>query len=244
MIRPNQFEYNGKRSYDDFGLLIAETPPFVIAERDIEFTSVSGRSGDVLADNGRYNNVTKEYSVILTDDVFPLAQTVKKMSAWLTKSANYYKLCDTYEPNYYRLAAFSGNISVTDLLLQIGTATLTFNCKPYKYLLDGQKEITLTEEGSVYNPEDFDSVPYIKITGDGDITLMISNDNGNTSFYFEDVEEYIEIDGELMSAYKGNTLENSKISFVDFPTLAPGQNEISFVGDVESITIIPRWRSL
>lgn len=235
----NQFTYNGKRSYDDFELIITETPPFVFAERDIEKTSIPGRNGDLLSDNGRYKNVPKEYKVEALAESFPLPLLVEKIGAWLDTGANYCILTDTYDPNYFRYACCTGQISFTDKLLKLGAATLKFDCKPFKYSFEGQKEIRISAATRLWNPEDLSSTPYIKIVGSGDVTLMI----GNSSFAFTGIEEYIEIDGNLMAAYKATELQNNKISFIDFPKFAPGWNNISFVGNVSKITIIPRWCS-
>ena len=236
----NQFKYNGKRSYDDFCLIITETPPFVIPERDITFDSINGRSGDLLTDNGRFKNVQKEYKVAALTDDFPLPLLVKKIASWLISSPNYCILSDTYDPNYFWYACYTGKISVADKLLKLGTATLKFNCKPYKFSFEGQRPITITAPGPIWNPEDLESTPYMKITGSGNITLSVNN----ASFAFSGIDGYIEIDGELMAAYKGTELQNNKISFVDFPKFVSGWNDISYTGNVEKIEIVPRWCAL
>lgn len=236
----NQFTYNGKRSYDDFCLIITETPPFVIPEHDISFDSIEGRSGDLLTDNNRYKNVTKEYKVTALTDDFSLPLLVKKIAAWLVTSPNYHILTDTYDPNYFWYACYQGKISFADKLLKLGSTTLKFNCKPYKYSFEGQTPITLTTPQTIWNPEDAESTPYMKITGSGNVTLSINN----ASFAFTGVDGYIEIDGELMAAYKGMELQNDKISFASFPSLVPGANHIATVGNVSKIEIVPRWCAL
>lgn len=236
----NQFIYNGKRSYDDMCLIITETPPFVIAERDVTYTAIPGRSGDLIEDNGRYNNITIPYTVAVLTNPFDLPLLVKKIAAWLGTAGGYFILSDTYDPNYFRYARYSGNLNIADLLLKIGTAKLNFNCKPFKYSFDGQHTVTLGSSGTLYNPEDFPSVPYMKLTGSGDIMLSI----GSSYFAFSNVDGYIEVDGEIMAAYKGAELQNDKISFSAFPVLEPGMNKISASGNVSKIEIIPRWCAL
>lgn len=240
MIDTNQFVYNGKRSYDDMCLIITETPPFVVAERDISFVSIPGKSGDLIEDNGRYKNVTSSYTVAILPDPFNLPFLVRKIAAWLGAPGGYFILSDTYDPNYFRYAKYSGNINVADILLKIGTAKLNFNCKPYKYSFEGQQIISIGNSDVLYNTEDFVSVPYIKIIGSGNITLSI----GDSTFEFMGVDGYIEVDSEIMAAYKGQELQNNKISFSDFPALMPGANHIIADGEVSKIEIIPRWRTL
>ena len=240
MTNTNQFIYNGKRSYDDMCLIITETPPFVVAERDVTYTSIPGRNGDLIEDGGRYKNVTIPYSVAVLSDPFSLPLLVKKIAAWLGTPGGYFVLSDTYDPNYFRYARYSGNLNIADILLKIGTAQINFNAKPFKYSFDGQQAITVGSSAVIHNPEDVASVPYIKITGSGDITLSIEN----SSYAFKGVDGYIEIDGEIMAAYKAAELQNNKILFSDFPTLAPGANHISTVGNVSKIEIVLRWCAL
>lgn len=49
----------------DFGLLVVEKGSFKGAERDITYTSVAGRSGDLITDNGRYKNIKVPYKLSL-----------------------------------------------------------------------------------------------------------------------------------------------------------------------------------
>ena len=106
--------------------------------------------------------------------------------------------------------------------------------------MDGKREIRILEPGKIYNPEDWESRPYIKIVGNGDITLFINND----SFPIRGVDGYIEVDSEMQMAYKGTELQNDKTAFSVPPVLLPGANNISFTGEVKEIIIIPRWRCL
>ena len=56
-------------------------------------------------------------------------------------------------------------------------------------------------------------------------------------------DTYIDIDCELMEAYKGGTNKNQFVSFSqnDFPVLKPGNNNIVLGGSVTSVEITPRW---
>ena len=236
----NQFYFAGKKSYDDMGLIITETPVFSCPIRDIEFTSVPGRSGDIISDNGRYKNIAASYKVAALADEFNIELMLRKIKAWLSASIGYHRLSDTYDPNYFRYATLDGKIDFTQKLRAIGTGTIKFNCKPFRYSAEGQQALTITHETTLYNPEEFESTPHIKIIGSGDITLYFNN----TAFLITSVDGNIEIDGDIMAAYSGANLQNNKIHFTDFPKLSPGKNNISFVGSVSKIQITPRWCAL
>ena len=83
---------------------------------------------------------------------------------------------------------------------------------------------------------------YIKIYGSGLIRLMVQPEGqGTSSWGFAGVDEYIEIDSELMNCYKGIVLKNDTVMGDGFPMLKPGTNTISCVGAVTRIEVIPRW---
>lgn len=232
----NQFKYKGISSAD-MGIIVTQSPNITSAERDEEYISIPGKSGDVINDNGRFKNITVSYDVALLSDERPLDLTARKIKAWLQSETGYFKLTDTYDPNYYRMAAYSGSIDIEDKVHKIGITKLNFNCKPFKYRIDGENDIEITKATTLYNPEEWESLPYIKIIGTGAVTLHINNN----SFYISAIDDYIEINSELQSAYKGNTLQNSKINFTTFPTLSAGTNNISWVGSVSKIIIKARW---
>ena len=117
--------------------------------------------------------------------------------------------------------------------------TVTFRCKPFLYL-DSSADVTVTASGTtVTNPGAVDSEPLIKVYGSGDITLMV----GTQIVELEDVSSQIFLDSEIQEAYKGTTSMNSAMSG-EVPKLLPGMNAISWTGNVTSIVITPRWRTL
>ena len=91
----------------------------------------------------------------------------------------------------------------------------------------------VTNPGSVY------SEPKITLTGSGNITLMV----GTTIVELTDITGSIVIDSALQEAYIGNTLMNDHMSG-DFPVLKPGQNAISWSGNVTRVVVRPNWRYL
>ena len=228
------FYFNGFYSYE-MGLIVEEKSIYNGPQPDFELISVPGRDGDVIIDNGRYNNVDVSYTCYCKD----LSANMKSIKQWLCRPG-YFKLTDSYDPLYFRYAAFASKLKVDELLRNVGKAELVFNCKPFRYSVAGQTKQTLTASGTVTNPESFPSLPYIKITGSGAVTLTI----GAKAYSFTSVPTYLEIDSELMSCYKGSTLYNNRIGFTEFPVLQPGNNSVSWTGSVTKVEIIPNWRTL
>ena len=232
------FVFKDKRSLD-YGLVISNKTVYKSAVRDVNVTSVPGRDGDLIIDNGRYKNVSIGYDLQLISGMTPwsipeLAQILKD---WLLPEPGYFKLWDTYDPRYYRMAAFVDAVDVEQQLKEVGSLSLKVNCKPFRYSSDGQQTITLTAAGDLYNGEAYPSKPYIKVTGSGNITLTVND----TDYTLSAVSSSIELDSEMMNAFSGTTNLNASFSGMDFPIFKPGINTISWTGTVSKVEIIPRW---
>ena len=66
---------------------------------------------------------------------------------------------------------------------------------------------------------------------------------GMTIVELDGITDSITLDTSLMEAYKDTTSMNSCMSG-DFPTLLPGQNAISWTGNVTKVEVQPNWRFL
>ncbi|MBC5728144.1 phage tail family protein [Ruminococcus sp. NSJ-71] len=222
----------------EFGLLINSKGSYKGASRDVTYTSVPGRSGDLITDNGRYKNIDIKYKLTLLNTTQrAFTELTHQIKGWLLSEQGYFRLWDSYDDKYYRLGSYSDEVDIEQELRDLGEVDLAFNCKPFKYSFEGQKPVVFTAAGSLYNAEFYPSSPYIKITGSGTVTLTVNND----SFTFTDIDGYIEVDSDIMNAYKGTEPQNNKMTGSGFPTLLPGNNAISWVGDVEKLEIVPRW---
>lgn len=222
----------------EYSLLIAKKGSYKGAARDVTYISVPGRSGDLITDNGKYKNIDIPYDCILLNNTEKgFAELARQIRGWLLAEHGYFRLWDSYDDKYFRLASYSDEADIEQELQVLGAIKLSFNCKPFKYSFEGQQSVILTAPSTLYNAELYSSSPYFKITGSGTVTLTVNND----SFTFSEVDEYIEVDSDIMNAYKGTLLQNNKMSGTAFPTLLPGNNNISWVGNVTSIEIVPRW---
>ena len=230
----NTFTFDNQTA-SSFGLYVAEKDIWSAPQYDQQLVSVPGRNGDVIIDNGRYQNLDVSYTCYCRK----LSANVQAIKQWLCRPG-YFRLYDTYEPLYFRYAAFASKLKVDELIGNTGKADLVFNCKPFRYSFAGQSKRTLTVSGTITNPEAFSSLPYLKITGSGAVTLYINS----KAYTFTSVPTWLEVDSELMSCYKGSTLYNDRIGFSEFPTLSPGDNNISWTGSVSKVEIVPNWRTL
>lgn len=237
------FTYNG-RSSADFGLHIEKKDVFSAPEYDAEFISIPGRSGDIINPNRRFANIKVTYTVFLArKNAAALASVLRDIKGWLySEPDRYHEITDSYDAEYFRYGVISGNLDIEEQLNKVGSFTVTFNCKPYKYSFAGQQMVSVDSTSiSVTNPTAFESRPYIKLYGSEAVTLNISSGSSTTSWTISAINEYIEIDSELMNCYKGIVLKNDTVMGDGFPMLKPGTNTISCVGAVTRIEVIPRW---
>lgn len=241
----NSFTYNGKNSLD-MGIMVKSTEnPYGGPSPVVDEEYIPGR-GKVIynsktdpLDNEEFEEFEKTYSCyLLPEDYQDIEMIARNVYAWLFQNVAYSRLDDTYEAGYYRMAAYKGTATIKDIVrILLGEADLKFTCKPFKYAYDGERTLTITAPTSVFNTEGFTAYPYLKIYGTGAITLYI-NDRAHS---FNSVESYIEVDSNLMLAYKGDVLQNTKMTSTLFPKLAPGENKIRWAGNVTKIEMIPRW---
>ena len=161
------FTYNG-RSSADFGLHIEKKDVFSAPEYDAEFISIPGRSGDIINPNRRFSNIKVTYTVFLARKNAPaLADVLRNIKGWLySEPDRYHEITDSYDAESFRYGVISGSLDIEEQLNKVGSFTVTFNCKPYKYSFAGQEVLASgTRRLSVTNPTAFISrtvpPPYI-----------------------------------------------------------------------------------
>lgn len=231
--------FNGK-SCADYGIFVESFPDREWPEKVISAYTIPGRSGDVVIDEETYSNVDRSYNVaILVKPGSSFQASAAAVSKWLHSGHGYCRLEDSYEPEVYRMAYYKEGASLTSLLRQGGRVSLTFNCKPQRYLKDGEKAIAISSETTLMNLTDYPSRPLLRIHGDGDGLVVV----GGTTITLTGITEYIDIDCDNQICYKDDLLIGNKVEFstLDYPFLAPGDNVISFTGGVSSVIITPRW---
>lgn len=236
------FTYNG-RSSDEFGLHIEKKDVFSAPGFDADFTSIPGRNGDLIVSNRRFANVKVIYTVFLArKNIAALADVLRAVKGWLyTEPDRYHEITDSYDTGYLRYGVISGSLDIEEQLNKIGCFTVTFNCKPFKYSLEGLQEITVTSGGSLFNPEAFIAKPLIAITGNGNFSLTLQNGGYSKTWQFKGIESGVVCDSEQMNFYYGTQLLNDKVTGDGFPELPPGETVMTVSGGVTEIKVTPRW---
>lgn len=205
-------------------------------------------------------NPTYEYvgEAVDASDEERFYKAINKLNSFLHSSNGYAVLEDTYDPKHYRLASFSSEGEIESIYNQGGRGTITFNCKPQRYL-KGDHMVSYTDnlnEIHITNPSTtFSSLPIIKLIGSGSCTITVNDISVNITSVDQDLFNInnIIIDSELMDAYSidssGNAINrNNNIFLVNdsFPVLKPGENVIYLETTDQSFGVVqvdidPKW---
>lgn len=230
-----KFEFNHILS-SDFGIYISGSGTFNSPERDMESISIPGKNGDLIIDNKRFKNIRVTYPAFIKEKFKDYTDVVR---AWLLSDGSYHRLEDNYHPEEFRMARFAGPLDFdTRVLNRSGECSIEFDCKPQRFLKEGEIPIKIVGDMTIFNPTAFIALPKIRVYGT-EGTLIV----GNICMQINDIDEYVDIDCETQNAMKETTNKNSHISNT-FPQLNPGNNGIRFEGNITKLEIIPRWWTL
>lgn len=239
------FSFNGHRS-DEFDLRIQNKTVYSAPKYDASAIAIPGRDGDLLNPSGRFGNVGVSYTCYVpAKSIQELSDKLTGIKNWLYDDVNkYHDLTDSYDGRFKRRAVFNNKLDISDEARKIGVFTISFSCLPFRYLLDGLETVIANSATTLTNPFSFSSKPYLKIYGSGGGTLVIQNGEGNRIWSLTDIDEYVEIDSELMNCFKGTELKNGSVSGDGFPEFSKGDNVLSFSDGITRVEIVPRWVSL
>lgn len=233
------------RSIDssDYGLILSAPPIIGAAMRETRET-IPGRSGTLKITDESYGDIAVTYQANFLADYRDVEQKSREIKAWLLGGGGVYELSDSFDADYFRMGSYSGSVEIESIFLSGGSANLTFACGPFKYLRTGQFIQSLASPGSIYSFMAFSSEPYIKVYGNGNGTLYITNSAANQSITISNIDGFVELDSEIAQAFKGNVSKNADVILSEFPIFTPGENLIQWGENISKIEFIPRWRTL
>ena len=226
----------------DIGVVVEDMFDVHRPKRNVQAIQVPGRDGRLTQDDGTYDTYT------ISGRVNCFGVPLSDVYAWLSGSGD---LILGDEPTRSIRASATAQIKNTRFRCDgcYDSLQVSFDCQPFRYHVEqaeGANDIILTSSpATITNPGTYKSSPKIKIEGSGDVTLTI----GTQIVLVTGMEDGIIIDCELGDCFNltESALLNDKVSLLDedFPTLAPGDNIISWTGaGVTKVTITPRWRDL
>lgn len=203
--------------------------------RDTTKVIVPGRNGELLYDNGRYQDVNIEYTIVVNGQ-----GNADNLLAALLTVTDIARLEDTYEPDVYKVARITA-APIVNKQNDVGCRiVLKMTRKPQRFLKLGEQTVTVTSTGTLHNPTLYTALPLVRAYGNG--TLAI----GSETITVAGVSQaYIDIDCDIQDAYNGTTNLNGNVTLSsgEFFSIPSGDTGVTVTG-FSSVVITPRWWTL
>ena len=162
-----KFDNVSSRTY---GVYITGEAVYNAPKRDVEMITIPGRSGSFALDNGRFENIEVSYPAgIYADTEADFRQAISDFRNFLCSRKGYVRLQDEYNPDEYRMAVYKSGLDVDPALLRAGEFTITFDCKPQRWLVSGEAAVEVDSGDTLTNPTLFESSPLLEVEGYGTI---------------------------------------------------------------------------
>jgi predicted phage tail component-like protein len=234
------FMFNGKDSFQDFGIYVEKRPNIPSPKRRVTYIEVPGRDSMLRRDEETYEDITLSVECSLIGDPYSKISGIK---SWLL-NAGESDLIFSYQPERKYIAQVVNSIDFEVVLKITSHFVILFNCQPFQYAtVNVPVSITDGSVYSLYNPGTVKSLPIIKVNGSGSGSLTV---NGK-SVHLTNIDESVILNSDLQETYKdtGTELLNKNTTKTGkYPLLLPGENTISFSGGITSLEITPNWRWL
>lgn len=250
------------------GLRIGGVTPYAAPGRDVQTFTVPGRIGAVYPakDFSQIPNEIREYAAALykrADSNETVERAVAAIRNWLLNVDGYAELSDSYEPQFYRRAFFTGDVTPARKGAgQNFEIPLRFSCDPRRFIAGDHHFTVFAASGSATytTPE---TVSSFRINDSAKPLIHVSNGGERAVVTFTDVTEVGGVprntqigqlilagyddefwfDSETLTAYYDDgSAANSRIEdVIGEIRLGPGQTRISFNNSLISLTFYPRW---
>jgi len=231
------FTYKGIKS-KDMHLRVLNDLSFASPRRDVNVVQISGRDGDLIMDNGRYESVIRSVPCRLEAPIgIDIEVLINKINNWLIDDGGFHEFEWDNDPDFKCLARVEGDVVSQRVLSRYGKMVVRFRMHPVKYLKSSLEERPITTNTNVINTFNIDAKPIIRIVGSGDMTLNI----GGRPLMLRGIGGGCIIDTETQTI----TDLEGRITLFDrmrspFPVLRPGNNAITFSGNDIQVFMTPR----
>ncbi|MHC6181067.1 distal tail protein Dit [Clostridium sp. JNZ X4-2] len=232
------FNFAGRNSYDDYGILIAQRPVIPSPKRRVNMINIPGRNSNLRFDEKTYDDITLTVECSVKDTQ-NLADKIDDIAVWLFEAGEG-DLTFSFQPDKKYIAQVVNSIDFKQVYKYFSEFPIIFNCRPFKYAVENNI-VNIIETGTtINNPGTIESEPVISIYGSGDIVFKI---NGQ-QISLKGVSEKIIVDSVIQDCYDGagNNLNGSMSG--EFLKMKSGENIIEWGGNVTKAELLPNWRWL
>lgn len=191
----------------EYGIYLSGEGVYNAPERAVNVVDVPGRNGSVIIDQGHWNNIEVTYKAgVFGADQAGFSEKLSAFRNAILSQTGYQRLSDTYHPEEFRMGAYVSGLDVTPASYnRHGEFELVFNCKPQRWLVDGDLPIPIDSGDVLQNPELYPSNPLISLEGYGNISF-----NGYTVNLTSDPMGDINVGTTTLYNQTGATVTNAK----------------------------------
>lgn len=230
------FNFNGKDSFNDYGIYVLQNPSILSPKRRVTTSYIPGRNSSLRYDENTYEDITISVSCGVKDD--SIIDKIDDIKGWLI-GAGESELIFDFQPNKKYIAQVVNSIDFAQSIEIFSEFPIIFNCRPFKYAVDNSI-ITMTSSGIINNIGTIYAEPKIKVFGSGNINLNI----GSQVINLIGINNCIIIDSDLQDCYDDNGSNLNNKMNGEFPIFNVGENNISWTGNATKLEITPNWRWL
>lgn len=234
------------------GILLQSPIEFAKAVPVTTTQTIVGRNGDLINYTGSYKNREAKASCFCLQE--NVEEAVSAAGRFLMGKRGYRRLETSDDPNHYWMAALSNSPEIEIRGNIIAPFTVTFNCKPQRFVKDGNipLEAIFAENStvvkSVFNPHSGIAKPVITVHRNVNDPVRISIGD-KTVQVLQGGQESVVIDCDLQTAYAYDPQNpenlNKYIFCEDFPVFEPGENTVVVESEsAVNVIIEPRWWDL
>lgn len=235
----------------DYGVYITGEAVFNAPTRRVNMIQIPGRNGLFAQDEGSFDNLTVTYPAGLfgvTEADF--ADAISNFRNALCSRIGYHRLEDDYNPDEFRMAVYKEGLEVTPATLKAGEFTISFECKPQRWLKSGETWTTAVQYTRFTNPTLFDASPIFEVNGYGSFTMTQANGGTATITVAQDSSTFraVYIDCETGFSYYQNPGGKENAGYrVTLPLTLPtfggnASTQITAIdGTITRLIVYPRW---
>lgn len=230
---------------DEKFLVVEHYPRRYFPTRRYEVQTIPGRtSGDVLLIDGGFDDYKQPYQVFMDAKAPGLSVVSRGIAEWLLGNPGYQRLEDSYDPEFYRMAYYSGGEDFLNYFNEYGRGNLNFTCAPRRYFKSGENTITVEKNQVINSPSTFKYYPLISATfsGSGTITFIDSKENSHTlSINVQSGTVIIDPERHTANRISDGLNVNNKVTGKYEDMYLDEVSKITWSGGINSCKITPRW---
>jgi len=238
------FSFKGITS-QSMGLRVLNEINFNAPERDRNLIQIPGRDGNLIVDNGRFDDVL--LTILCRLEVAGrqnVEQATSKINNWLSTDVGYHQFLWHNDPEFEYLARIESGTTTTRRLSQLANTMVNFSLHPIKYLRTSMIEREIDNGNILVNSLSMEAKPLIRILGNGPIRLTVGNQFVDINIPNDAKGCKIDTTNQMITILDGNQSLSRQMSG-EFPKLISGNNPISWAGNSDfQVFITPRLGAL